>query len=162
MEKRRGKLVHYVDEKDYTGVTVDRIQLMTLVEEEPMKVGHTYPNKEVVLIRISEEANQSGSMVTISRSCSKRVIATGAKDVHQFGIKVLYSELDCWKVIECDTYLEPIPTAKIDGMEDDEEDMNNETEIVGKQGNADEVEDDDDDVGDTGVDNDDDAENTGK
>jgi len=116
LEKRRGRLVHYVDEKDYTGVTVDRIQLMTLVEEAPMKVGHTYPNKEVVLIRISEEANQSGSMVTIARSCSKRVIATGAKDGHQFCIKVLYSELHCWKVTECDTYPEPIPAAKTDDM----------------------------------------------
>ena len=48
---------------------------MSQVEESPMKVGHTYPNKEIALIRIAEEANLSGCMITIGRSCTKRVMA---------------------------------------------------------------------------------------
>ena len=52
-----------------------------------MKVDHTYPNKELVLIRIAEEANLSGCMISIGRSCSQRVISTGARDGHMFCIR---------------------------------------------------------------------------
>ena len=42
-----------------------------------MKVDHTYPNKELVLIRIAEEDNLSECIISIGRSFSHRVIATG-------------------------------------------------------------------------------------
>ncbi len=73
-----------------------------------MKVGHTYPTKEIVLIRIAEEANLSGCMITISQSCSQRVFASGARDGHTFSIKVLYTNVHSWKVVECVTHPEPI------------------------------------------------------
>ncbi len=88
-----------------TGVLSDKIRLMSQVEESPMQVGHTYPTKEIVLIRIAEEArNLSGCMITISWSCSQRIFASGARDGHTFCIRVLYTNVHLWKVVECETH----------------------------------------------------------
>ena len=69
-----------------------------------MKVDHTYANKELVLIRTAEEANLNVCMISIARSCSQRIIATGVRDGHTFCTKVLYSNVQSWKVVECVTH----------------------------------------------------------
>ena len=86
-----------------------------------MKVGHTYPKKEIVLIRIAEETNLSGCMITIGRSCSKCVMDTGARDGHQFCIKVLYNSVHSWKVVTCDTNPEPVTGTNTNKKDDEEE-----------------------------------------
>ena len=110
-----------------------------------MKVDHTYPNKELVLIRIAEEANLSGCMISIARSCSQRIIATDARDGHTFSMKVLYSNVHLWKVVECVTHPEPIPVSKTDEKATEEVDLIDDNAIVGEEGNPDDDNDNDDD-----------------
>ena len=141
--QRLGDDITY-DESSFTGVLGEKIRLMTQVEESPVRVGHTYPNKETVLIRIAEEANLSGCMISIGRSCSKRVIATGARDNHKFFIKVMYSNASSWKVEVCDTYPEPIPVAELKDN-NNENNVKDDTAILGEQGNPDDDHDDEDD-----------------
>ena len=113
-----------------------------------MKVDHTYPNKELVLIRIADEANLSGCMITIARSCSQRIIASGARDGHTFCIKVLYTNVHLWQVVECVTHPEPIPVTKTDEKASEEADLTD-AAIVGEEGNPDDDNDTDDDDDDT-------------
>ena len=110
-----------------------------------MKVDHNYPDKELVLIRIAEEANLSGCMITIARSWYQRIIATGARDGHTFSIKVLYAYLHSWKVVECVAHPEPIPVTKTDDKVTDEIDLTDDNSIVGEEGNPDDDNDNDDD-----------------
>ena len=120
-----------------------------------MKVSHTYPTREIVLIRIAEEANRSGCMITIGRSCSKHVLTTGANDGHKFCIKVLFNSVHSWKVVESDTSPEPAPVTKTDNKDDQEECVKEDNDIVGEEGNPD---DDNDDAHDDDDDDDDDDE----
>jgi hypothetical protein len=46
--------VPVVEHEQYTGVVVDSIWPMSSVGDYPMAVGHSYPSKEVALIRIAE------------------------------------------------------------------------------------------------------------
>ena len=157
--KRKGKSTDdvqaYDTSEEFTGVVVEKIRLQTQVEETPMMVGHTYPTKEIVLLRIAEEANVSGCMISIVRSDSKRVTATGGRDGHKFCIKVLYNNVHSWKVEVCNTYPEKMADDKF--VDDGKNDETMLTEIGGEVGNPDDHSEDDpkdDDNGDS-VDDDD-------
>ena len=119
-----------------------------------MKVGHTNPTKEIVLIRIAKEANLSGCMIKISRRCSKRIFASGARDGHTFCIKVLYTNVHLWKVVECETHPEPITVTKTSVSSTMEVDLTD-AAIVGEVGNPDDDNDTDDDDDDYDTDDDD-------
>jgi hypothetical protein len=137
LQKRRELLDDFTfDESTYTGVLSDKIRLMSQVEDSPMKVGHTYPTKEIVLIRIAEEANLSGCMIKIARSCSQRVIASGARDGHTFCIKVLYTNVHSWKVVECITHPEPITVTTTNESYTEVVDLTD-AAIVGEEGSPD-------------------------
>ena len=62
---------------EYLGVTSQLLRPMSAVEAEPMCVGHNYPSKEVLLLRIAEEANLHNIEVASVRSCNKRVYFDG-------------------------------------------------------------------------------------
>ena len=137
---------------------MDKIQLMTQVEDSPMKVGHTYPTKEMVLIRIAEEANLSGCMITISRSCSKRIFASGARDNHTFCIRVLYTNVHSWKVVECATHPELMTVTKKSESSTGEVALTD-ADIVVEVGNPDDDQDTDDDEEEADDTDDDDPDN---
>ena len=86
----------------YTGVVVESLRLMSIVADSSMAVDHTYPSKEVALIRIAEEANYSGCQVTIGRSDLMRVQAYGRYG-SSFEVKVVCSEKIGWRVSACNT-----------------------------------------------------------
>ena len=156
LQKRRELLDDFTfDESTYTGVLSDKIRLMSQVEDSPMKVGHTYPTKEMVLIRIAEEANLSGCMITISRSCSKRIFASGARDSHTFCIRVLYTNVHSWKVVECETHPELMTVTKTSASSMGVVDLTD-AAIGGEVGHPDDEKDTDDD-GDDDDDDDDDG-----
>ena len=48
---------------------------MIAVEESPMKYGHTYPTKEICLIRIGEQSNLFDGDIVIVKSDNERIIA---------------------------------------------------------------------------------------
>jgi hypothetical protein len=50
---------------EYSGVVDPRLRLMLDVEVTPLLKGHTFPTKEILLIRITEEANFCGCQIAI-------------------------------------------------------------------------------------------------
>jgi hypothetical protein len=45
------------DHFEYTGIVADLWRSMREVEDQPMCVNHIYPDKEILLMQIAEEAN---------------------------------------------------------------------------------------------------------
>ena len=63
---------------------------MTDVEMSPIFIGHTFPTKEVLLIRIAEEAIFCGCQIAIQRSDNLKVHAHGMGGL-LFSIQATYS-----------------------------------------------------------------------
>ena len=56
-------------ENEHTGgVSISQLRMMTEVQASPLVVGHTFYDKEILLLRIAEEANLSGCQVSLKRS----------------------------------------------------------------------------------------------
>jgi hypothetical protein len=53
---------------EHSGVLTDLLRMMTEVQASPLLVGHTFPDKELLLLRMAEEANLSGCRVSSKRS----------------------------------------------------------------------------------------------
>jgi hypothetical protein len=81
---------------EYSGVLYESLRLMTDVEMSPILVGHTFPTKEVLLIRIAEEANFCGCQIAIQRSDNFKVHAHGM-DGSSFSIQATCSTSSGWK-----------------------------------------------------------------
>jgi hypothetical protein len=82
----------------YTGCTDDRLRPMTEVAEFALLEGHTFPDKETVLMRIGEEANLYGVRIKIVRSDSFQVYVRGANG-DLFHVLAYYGTMALkWKV----------------------------------------------------------------
>ncbi len=57
---------------------------MAEVESSPLMLDHTFPTKELLLLRITEEANLNGCHVSSKRSDDYRVQVVGSSDYMQF------------------------------------------------------------------------------
>jgi len=68
----------------------------------PNAKGHTYPSKEIAMMRISEEANLMRCLVLIGRSDDRRLSSFGRIGL-EFVVKVVLSDKFGWRVSECDT-----------------------------------------------------------
>jgi hypothetical protein len=90
---------HYDDDIKYLRVITDIFRQMTAVEAEPMIVGHNYPSKEILLMRIAEEANLHNVEAATIRSCDKRVYFQGRAGA-TFTVKARHSETKNWTVKE--------------------------------------------------------------
>ena len=78
---------------DYTGVVSDIMRTMTEVHASWLQVGHTFPTKEILLLRIAEEASLLGVRITIKWSDRFQVMViaiNGEQD--PFLVHVSYSE----------------------------------------------------------------------
>jgi hypothetical protein len=89
-------------DQTYTGVLNDRLHTMTVVESSPLMLDHTFPMKEVLLLRITEEANLSGCHVSSKRIDDYRVQFVRSSD-SSFEINAVYSSTYGWKVTKCET-----------------------------------------------------------
>ena len=67
-------------DQTYTGVLNDQIRAMAEVESSPLMLDHTFPMKEVLLLRITEETNLNGCHVSSKRSDDYRVQVVGSSD----------------------------------------------------------------------------------
>ena len=52
----------------YSGVTIPRLRTMAEVSGARLRVGDTFPNRDILAIRIAEEAIQSNTNITVFRS----------------------------------------------------------------------------------------------
>jgi hypothetical protein len=55
--------------KDHTGDQFPHIHLMTVVENCPLMAGHTFAEKETMMLHIGEEANLRNIRVKVLKSC---------------------------------------------------------------------------------------------
>jgi hypothetical protein len=67
MEQRMLFGSNVATEIEYSGVVDARLWLMLDVEVTPLLKGHSFPTKEILLIRIAEEANFCGCQIAIVR-----------------------------------------------------------------------------------------------
>jgi hypothetical protein len=88
---------HLSDNIEYACVVADMWRSMWEVEDQPMCVNHTYPDKEILLIRIAEEANLKHCEVSIDRSDNHRVHANG-RNGSTFVVRVYFGLNHGWRV----------------------------------------------------------------
>ena len=135
----------------FTGVCVDNLRMMADVESEPMMMGHSYPNKAIVRLRLMEEANLCECVISIHKSDSRQVIASGNKDDTSLKVKVLYSKSKGWVVTEYNTKRSPlvkdeaglvvVSFGEDTDKKSDYADEDDNISLGGDEGNADEVKD---------------------
>ncbi len=66
---------------------------MAVVKACPLIVGHSFQNKEEVMLRIAEEANLCNIPVTVQKSCSMQFEVAGPQffvSASKYG--------NCWKI----------------------------------------------------------------
>jgi hypothetical protein len=89
-------------EGGYTGVCMDLLRPMTKVALFPLMEGHTFPNKEILLMQIAEEANILGVQVGIKRSEQFQLVVKGLKG-NPFHVQGTHCDKTGWKVFTCIT-----------------------------------------------------------
>jgi hypothetical protein len=63
--------------KDHTGDPFPHIRLMTVVENCPLLAGHTFAEKETLMIHIGEEANLCNIRVKVLKICQMQYEVAG-------------------------------------------------------------------------------------
>ena len=129
---------------NHTGHLSPQLRNMTTVEREKLMVNDTFPSKEILLIRIAEEANLTGVNISVKRSDDFRFEVVGSKQSH-FSVVAACSSGKGWRVTACDTRLQ-VPNmtttnhATADAFKENKED----TDDDGVEGDSDEISDDED------------------
>jgi hypothetical protein len=78
---------------------------MAEVESSPLMLDHTFPTKEVLLLRITEGANLNSCHVSSKRSDDYRVQVVGSSN-SSFKTYAVFSSTFGWKVTKCETRLD--------------------------------------------------------
>ena len=97
----RAKRIHdgdVINAHPPTGVQTTVLRPMAEVSSAHLEVGHSFKDKEVLLLRIAEEANLRGIEVRTARSDGVNIRRTG----DNFNVAAVYSELKGWVVTTCD------------------------------------------------------------
>ena len=79
-----------LDLEEHSGVLFAQLHTMSEVESSPLLVDHTFPLKELLLLRIAEEANFYGCPVAANRSDDKRVQVIGCAG-SSFCVRAVFS-----------------------------------------------------------------------
>ena len=103
---------------EHSGVLTDVLRMMTEVQASPLLVGHTFPDKELLLLRIGEEANISGCRVSCKRSDDYRVQIYGSDSSSSFCVKAVFSISAGWKITTAETRDIALSQADSDNFED--------------------------------------------
>jgi len=82
---------------EYTGDLSPHIRVMSVVEHRRLMQGHTFPNKDILMIRIAEEANYRNIKVKVLKSCSMQYEVGG----DMFYVKASHRLKEGWKVSAC-------------------------------------------------------------
>ena len=90
------------NEIEYSGVSDAGLWLMMDVEVTPLLKGHTFPTKEILLIRTAKEANYCGCQIAIFQSDNYRVYVRGCSGSN-FHMKASFSIKRGWKVMSINT-----------------------------------------------------------
>ena len=116
--KSLGTMAQPSDIVEHSGVLTDRLRMMTEVQTSPLLVDHTFPDKELLLLRIGEEANLSGCRVSCKRSDDYRVQVYGSDTSSSFCVKAVFSISAGWKITTAETRDIALSQADSDNLED--------------------------------------------
>ena len=83
------------NESRYTGCNSDQLQPMTEVEAGPLLVNHTFSSKDILHLRIAEEANLRGIVIRVTRSDDQNFHVIGV----DFYVRASFTQKDGWKVL---------------------------------------------------------------
>ena len=89
----------------FSGCLAQGLRPMSEVQKCRLEVNHNFPNKEMLLMRMAEEANLRGINTFCSRSDLREYTCTGSK----FCVKASHTEQNGWTVSvanvrECDEF----------------------------------------------------------
>ena len=82
---------------EYTGDQSPHIRVMSVVEHRRLMQGHTFPDKETLMIRVAEEANYRNIKVKVLKSCKMQYEVGG----DMFYVKASHRLKEGWKVTAC-------------------------------------------------------------
>jgi len=117
-DKARRALAHQVsqgegsldDSRSFTGVCDLTMRLMTEVKLHPLQIEHTFPTKNITLLRIAEGANLWGVRIILKQSDTHQIRVVGLQDT--FHVVAYFSDSRSeWKITKCD-----IQHSKVNGQ----------------------------------------------
>jgi hypothetical protein len=114
----------------YTGDVSPVMRTMLQVGTEPLQVGHNFPTRDIMLLRVIEEANLYGVYVTISRSDSLQFLASGKN----FLVTGCWGIRKGWNITKAEY---PASSRELPSLQVNEADMEEEDLV---EGNADDGE----------------------
>jgi hypothetical protein len=101
-ERLRGNKGESFDEEDYTGDLTPTLRPMALVLSARLQVGHTFPEINLVKLRVAEEANHRGIYFSVHKSDETRLICKGEGS---FFIQASNSDMG-WAITKCDVLVQ--------------------------------------------------------
>ncbi len=93
-ERVKGNKSTVTGHVDCTGVTVPRLRSIVEVENNRLMVGHSFPDKNILLLRVAEEANRRRIKIWTERSDHFNLIVIGQR----FGVAARFIESRGWVV----------------------------------------------------------------
>jgi hypothetical protein len=88
------KVSEDVNPSDYKGCNLDRIRTMDKVEAHPLMANHTFSSRDIVYLRVAEEANLRSIVIKINRSDNQQFVASGI----DFYVRALFTDGVGWLV----------------------------------------------------------------
>ncbi len=101
MRSKRAKLAQEgleastdVNPADYNGCNLDRLQTMAEVEAHPLMAGHSFSSRDIMYLRVAEEANLQAIVIKINRNDDQQFVATGI----DFYVRATFTDRLGWTV----------------------------------------------------------------
>jgi len=92
------------DNKDYTGDVTLMLRSMALVINSLLKGGHTFPDCNLVALRIAEEANFRGILFQMDKSDELKLYCCGPESFLVYAMRINYG----WTVTKCNVLEESV------------------------------------------------------
>ena len=99
--KKRAKLARQVHEgsadinlSEYKGCNLDRIRVIEEVEANRLMVNHTFSSRDIMYLRVAEEANLRSIVIRVNRSDNQQFVATGI----DFYVRAIFTDSVGWTV----------------------------------------------------------------
>jgi len=101
-ERLRGNKGSSFDELDYTGDLTPTLCPMTLVLSARLQLGQTFPESDLIKLRVAEEANHRRIYFSVYKSDDLRLICKGKGS---FSVQASNSDME-WSITKCEVLVE--------------------------------------------------------
>ena len=97
-ERLRARKGSSFDENNYTGDLTPTLHPMTQVMNSCLKKGHTFPDLNIIALRIAEEANYQGICFQMDKSNKMKLYCCGPES---FLVYATDSDTSAWTIARC-------------------------------------------------------------